>query len=60
VVRNHLANACGTGDRLGQWSVFSRLAAYCRVVFFELYVRRALIRRQDFHTALNNLGPETI
>src|SRR6516162_350652 len=60
VVSNHLANAYGTGDRSGQRSVLSRLAADCRVVFFKLYIGRALFAQPNLYTALNNLGPGTI
>jgi len=60
VVSNHLANAYGTGDRRGQRSVLSRLAADCRVVFFQLHIGRALFAQPNLYTALNNLGPDTI
>src|SRR5580658_2575552 len=60
VVSNHLANAYGTGDRRGQWSVLSRLAADCRVVFFQLHIGRALFAQPNLDTALHNLGPHTI
>src|SRR4029077_16286824 len=60
VVSNHLANAYGTGDRRGQRSVLSRLAADRRVVFFQLHVGRALFAQPNRYTALNNLGPKTI
>jgi hypothetical protein len=60
VVSNQLANADGTRDGLGQWSVLSRLAAQSRVVFFQLHIGRALFARPNFYAALNNLGPKTI
>jgi hypothetical protein len=60
MVSNHLANAYGTRDRRGKRSVLSRLAADCRVVFFELHIGRALFAQPNLYTALNNLGPDTI
>src|SRR5258708_10964465 len=60
VVSNHLANAYGTGDCRGQRSVLSRLAADCRVVFFQLHIRRGLFAQPNLYTTLNNLGPDTI
>src|SRR5439155_2864968 len=60
VVSNHLATANGSRDCWGQRSILSRLAAQCRVVFFQLHVGRVLLAGPNFYTALNNLGPETI
>src|ERR1700720_332282 len=59
-VSNHLANAYRTGDRRGQRSVLSRLAADSRVVFFQLHIGRALFAQPNLYTALYNLGPDTI
>src|SRR5271155_4092988 len=60
VVSDHLANAPGTGERMGKWSVLSRLAAQCGVIFFQLYIGRALVSRPNLYAALNNLGLKTI
>src|SRR5260370_34106012 len=60
VMSNHLANAYGTGDCRGQRSVLSRLAADCRVVFFQLYIRRGLFAQPNLYTTVNNLIPDTI
>src|SRR5271154_359452 len=60
VVGNHLASAPGTGERLGKWSVISRLTAQCSVVFFQLNIGRALVGRPNLYAALNNLRLKTI
>src|ERR1700677_573515 len=60
VVSNHLANPDGTGDCRVQRSILSRLASDCRVVFFQLYIRRGLFAQPNLYPALSNLGPCTI
>src|SRR5437763_13898977 len=64
MVGNQLANAyvdiSVAGDRLGQRSVLSRLAAQCGVVFFQLEIWGALIGGAIFCTSPISLLPPTI
>jgi phosphoribosyl 1,2-cyclic phosphodiesterase len=60
MVSNQFANPDAAGDRPWQWSILSPLPAQCRVVFFQLHIRSAVIAGPYLDTTFNNFSVKTV